>query len=385
MDDGFFNGLFDFDGDGKLNFEERAMDIIAFNDLYRITNSHKALVAQEHNVNASDQTIEATGESFKIVISTVALDNISHTHVVPATDSAAITDNVEVRNLEPKTKYIVVTEMAYAENGAVVTQIAPVETEIITDENGKVRFDVPVSFNATVFQGQKLVVFQTIYDGNKETVIAEHKNKNDANQTVMIPAIDTVATADDGTSKLIVPKMIEKNLTNDPNSKKVTLYTTEIMDTVTYTNFIPGNVYKVTTDIFSRDGKGSLGVTETEWVPTTANGTMTTFSEVDVTNYIGSKLVVAQTITDAYSGTEIIIHKDLTDEDQTVEIVGDSDGDNIPDPIDPDPSKPSDPDDGVDIQTGVVENYGLLFALAVLLLGSATVVGVVYARKRKAN
>lgn len=366
----------------------QGIDIIAFNDLYRITNSHKALVAQEHNVNASDQTIEATGESFKIVISTVALDNISHTHVVPATDSASITDNVEVRNLEPKTKYIVVTEMAYAENGAVVTQIAPVETEIITDENGRVRFDVPVSFNATVFQGQKLVVFQTIYNGNKETVIAEHKNKNDANQTVMIPAIDTVATADDGTSKLIVPKMIEKNLTNDPNSKKVTLYTTEIMDTVTYTNFIPGNVYKVTTEILSRDGKGSLGVTETEWVPTTANGTMTTFSEVDVTNYIGSKLVVAQTITDAYSGTEIIIHKDLTDEDQTVEIVGDSDGDTIPDPIDPDPSKPSDPDDpddGVDIQTGVVENYGLLFALAVLLLGSATVVGVVYARKRKTN
>lgn len=33
MDKGFFNGLFDFDGDGKLNFEERAMDIMAFNDL----------------------------------------------------------------------------------------------------------------------------------------------------------------------------------------------------------------------------------------------------------------------------------------------------------------------------------------------------------------
>ena len=37
MDDGFFNGLFDFDGDGKLNFEERAMDIIAFNDLMERT------------------------------------------------------------------------------------------------------------------------------------------------------------------------------------------------------------------------------------------------------------------------------------------------------------------------------------------------------------
>ena len=33
MDNGFFNGLFDFNGDGKLNFEERMMDIIAFDDL----------------------------------------------------------------------------------------------------------------------------------------------------------------------------------------------------------------------------------------------------------------------------------------------------------------------------------------------------------------
>ena len=37
MDNGFFNGLFDFDGDGKLNFEERAMDIMAFNDLMERT------------------------------------------------------------------------------------------------------------------------------------------------------------------------------------------------------------------------------------------------------------------------------------------------------------------------------------------------------------
>ena len=37
MDNGFFNGLFDFDGDGKLNFEERAMDIMAFNYLMERT------------------------------------------------------------------------------------------------------------------------------------------------------------------------------------------------------------------------------------------------------------------------------------------------------------------------------------------------------------
>ena len=37
MDKGFFDGMFDFDRDGKLNFEERTMDIIAFNDLMERT------------------------------------------------------------------------------------------------------------------------------------------------------------------------------------------------------------------------------------------------------------------------------------------------------------------------------------------------------------
>ena len=32
-------GLFDFDGAGKLNFEERVMDIMAFNDLMERTES----------------------------------------------------------------------------------------------------------------------------------------------------------------------------------------------------------------------------------------------------------------------------------------------------------------------------------------------------------
>ena len=369
----------------------QGINIVAFNDLYRITTSRKALVAQEHDALSADQTIEASGEEYKVVISTVALDDVSHTHVVPATDAAAITDNVEIRNLEPSTKYILVTEMAYAKNGTVVSQIAPVETEITTDNNGRAVVAIPVAFNATVFQGQKLVVFQTLYDGSKNEVIATHANKDDANQTIMVPAIDTVATANDGTSKLIVPTAEEKNMTNDPNAEKVTIYKTEIMDTITFTNLVPGNTYRITTEVVSRDGKGSLGITTTDFVPTTSSGTTTTFSEVDVTNYLGSKLVVTQVITDVYSETEIVIHKDLTDEDQTVEIVGDKDGDGTPDPIDPDPENPDDPVDpddpkpGVDIQTGVAENYGVFFALAILLFGSASIVGVVYARKRKAS
>ncbi len=39
FDDGFFGGLFDFDGDGKLNSMEQAMDFAAFVELMEESDS----------------------------------------------------------------------------------------------------------------------------------------------------------------------------------------------------------------------------------------------------------------------------------------------------------------------------------------------------------
>ena len=364
----------------------QGMEIVAFNDLYRITSNRVAPVAQEHNVKASDQTIEASGDAFKVIINTVALDATNNTHVVSAVAEASAVDHVEIRNLDPSEKYILVTELGYATNGNVVTQFSPIETEIKTDTDGRVKVDIPIQFNATVFAGQKLVVFQTVYDANKDNVIAEHKNKNDANQTLMVPAIDTVATANDGTSKKIVPEVKEINPMNKEGGKKEKVYSVEIMDTITYTNLIAGNAYTITTEVVSRDGKGSLGTTTTEFVPTVSNGTTSTFITVDVSKYIGSELVVYEVITDTYSGAEVVIHKDITDKDQTVEIVGDPS--NPDDPTNPDdPSNPDNPNDpgkpGTNIQTGVAENFGLFFTIAIVLLVSALGIGGFYLYRRK--
>lgn len=370
----------------------QGIEIVAYNDLYKVTKGHVALVAQEHNVNASDQTITATGADFRIVISTVALDDNSRTHIIPATGEATATESVNIKRLEPSTKYVTVTELADAKTGNVLTQFAPVETEFTTDTDGNAKFDVPILFNASVFQGKSVVVYETVYDEKMNNVIAEHKNKNDANQTLKIPFIDTVATANDGVSKKIVPDVTERNMTNAENSKKEKVYTAEIMDTITYTNLIPGNTYRITTEIVSRDGKGSgngssVGTTTTEFTPTSESGTTVTYLTVDVTKYQGAKLVVYETVTDVYSETVVIEHKDITDEDQTVQIVGEDEYTENPndpdDPDNPDKAASGKPGDGTDIQTGVSENYMLFFIIAgLMVIGCAAFCGV-YLRKRR--
>lgn len=58
MGDGFFNGLFDFDGDGKLNFGERAMDIMVFNDLMKWTEEDEKKWGIRSDFDDSDEEDE---------------------------------------------------------------------------------------------------------------------------------------------------------------------------------------------------------------------------------------------------------------------------------------------------------------------------------------
>ena len=390
----------------------RGLDIIAYNDLYRQTPDKIAVVAEEHNPLAVDQTITATGEAYKITVSTVATNPENNTHVVNVSNSAAASDSVTIRNLEPATQYIAKTELAYASTGKVIKQFMPIETVFTTDLDGTAKFNVPFTINSLVLKGQTLVVYQTIYDITGENIVTIHADMYDTNQMLMVPEIDTVATANDGISKKIVPIEKEENLTNDPNGPKETKYYTEVMDTIYYKNLIPGNMYNIITEVVTRDGKASLGKITSEFTPATEAGSTYVYIDLDVTSYRGKQLVVYETITDAYTGKEIITHKDLADLDQTVEIMGDipeetedpEDPENPDDPEKPDdpnnPNKPSDPDDnkpsdpsdpddttpgkGTDIDTGVAEQYGLFFAIGggVLLLAGA-LIGLLIYRRRK--
>ena len=366
----------------------RGMNIIAFNDLYRITDNAVALVAQEHNVLEERQTIEATGDAFRIIISTVATNPGNNTHVVAATGGSAVKDDVNIRNLEPNTQYMAKTQLADSKTGQIITQFAPVETIFETDSDGRAKFSVNFTFNALVFKGRTLSVYQTIYDVNGDEILAAHTDYTDVNQQIVVPELDTVATADDAMSKTIVPTSKEIPTTNDPNGPTETKYFAVVLDTIKFVNLLPGNQYQLTTEVVAKNSGASVGSISTLFVPETSSGTTAVSIELDVTNYRGADLVVYEVLTDVYSGDEVATHRDLMDTDQTITIYGGGEnetpkGDNPNDPNNPD--NPGKPGEGTDINTGVDEKYGLFFGIGGGILAAAIALVVVLIYRRKKN
>lgn len=377
-------------------------EIVAFNDLYHMS-TLESLVAFEHNLEAASQTITAGGEDYKIHFTTSVTDDITNTQYTRAVADATLTDSVHIRNLEPNTKYVLVTELARASNGNLVNQFQPINTSVTSDEDGTIKTDIPFKANLGVFGGQTLVVFQTLYDEKETKVIAEHRDRTDMNQRFYVSDIDTVLTGENGRSKKISPDLVEhktvRNVTGENGELKTqTIKTynweTTLADQVYYSNLIPGNTYMVTSTIMTQDGRTTVGTSNQTFTPRSESGVFTVYLDLDVTDFMGKKLVAYETITDTYTNTVIMSHEDLSDEDQTVEITSveeEQDDEDVPDADAPnldDPNNPNNPNNqggnpGKDIQTGVAERYGLYFAIAAILALLAAVGGVFYWKRRR--
>lgn len=379
----------------------RGADIVAFNDLYHVTPNQRALVAFEHNPDAVSQTIAATGAGYRIHFTTSVKDDSTHTQFTRSMTDVGLTDSVTLRNLDPSTPYVLKTELARATSGDVLNQFDPVYTTVTSDADGAIKIDIPIKANLSVFAGQTLVVYQTLYNAKETEVVAEHRDRTDANQMIYVSDIDTVLTGGNGRSKKIAPNLIEHEdvsmtvVDGNPVQKVLKTYTyeTEVADQIYYSNLTPGNTYMVTTEIVSQDGRGTVATSNLTFTPMNASGIVTVYLELDVTDFMGKKLVAYETITDTYSNTTIASHQDLMDTDQTVEIMSIADldalddptpGDDIPDtPINPTDNPTQQGNPGKNIQTGVAENFYLYLAIAGVLAVIAAVGGVVYWKKRK--
>ena len=96
-----------------------------------------------------------------------------------------------------------------------------------TAASSSMQIPVTFTFDAGALNGATTVVFETLYHGNTE--IASHKDLQDENQTVYLPSVKTTAKDKESNSHYAAPV---KNTT--------------IVDTVAYTNLIPGKTYTLT-------------------------------------------------------------------------------------------------------------------------------------------
>ena len=163
--------------------------------------------------------------------------------------------------------------------------------------------DVVFKVNPKEIGAGEFVVFETVYN-NKGTEIAEHKDINDTDQTVVLKdaSIGTTATIDG--DKVI-------------NSKDKEV---ELKDTVSYKGLIPGKKYTLKGVVMDKEtGKATEYTSSTDFTPAQEDGTADMTFKINAKDVDGKTLVVFETLYDE-KGNEVTNHKDINDTGQTVEI-----------------------------------------------------------------
>lgn len=220
-----------------------------------------------------------------------------------------IRDAVAYRNLVAGKEYTVKgTLMDKATNAAMTDKegnaIKSEKTFTAAGRNGTV--DVIFSVPASILKGKTTVVFEEVYEGN--ALVASHADINDKGQTLEFPGAQTEASHDD-------------SIDYDEEG------TTEITDTVSYSNLKTGKAYKAKGTLMDKetgkeflDEDGNPVTAETEFVPDEKDGA------VNVVFTVASKLLKGKTTVvfeNVYKDDVLVVsHADIEDEGQTIEWPG---------------------------------------------------------------
>ena len=158
----------------------------------------------------------------------------------------SMTDTIEYSGLTPNKQYTVKGWLVDIETGKPAVDAAGNEIKITdattnqtTSGTGSGNWDVKYEFDGTGLDGKKFVSFIEIYDGS--TLVFEFKNKDDKNESFMVPSVQTqLKDQDTGT-----------NLTAAGNSL--------LVDTITYKNLLPGLRYKIVSKLIDAE-TGNVGL-----------------------------------------------------------------------------------------------------------------------------
>lgn len=328
--------------------------VTVFEELHRVSDG--TLMAEHKDKDDVDQQLHVIAPE----IGTSATDGVDGDKTVTADAETTIVDTVEYANLIPGVEYSLTgtlhvkhvdEEGNVAENTLLDGDGIPVTAETtFTPETVSGSVEVIFTFDAaTIPDGTELVAFETLTHDGVE--IAVHADITDKGQTVTVenpkPGIGT--TAKDGADG-------DKIITAAAEST--------IVDTVEYTNLIPGEEYVLTGALYVKHVNDDGTVTEeplldadgnpvsgkTTFTPETASGSAEVTFTFDASAIPdGTELVAFETL--FHNGEVIAVHADITDEGQTVTV------ENPEEPETPDtPDQPERPTPEPDKPTGTT--YG---------------------------
>ena len=232
------------------------------------------------------------------------LVDVNEEHFTEPVSSITLTDHVAYKNLDTDKTYTL-TGTLYVKEGDALTELMTETVDFTPAEKNGIQ-DVTFTFDASALKGKSVVAFEELSLNGE--FCAEHKDKDDENQTVTFPDIQTTA---------------RDNVTEDHVSNAADSVT--IIDTVTYTGLKAGETYEITGTLMDAetgeaalDDDGNAITASKEFTAPTADGNIDiTFTFAGV-SLAGKTLVAFEDI--SYEGRRYAVHADINDKNQTVYI-----------------------------------------------------------------
>ena len=242
-----------------------------------------------------------TVDNIPMSIRTTLVD-VNEEHFTEVASSITLTDHVAYKNLDTDKTYTL-TGTLYMKDGEALTELMTQTVDFTPDEKNGTQ-DVVFTFDASDLAGKSVVAFEELSLNGE--FCAEHKDKDDENQTVTFPSIQTTAR----------DSKTEDHVANATDS-------VSIIDTVTYSGLKVGETYTITGTLMDADtGEAVLDDDGNEITASKEFTAPARDGSVDITfnfagvSLAGKKIVAFEEV--YYKGRRYAVHADLSDEGQTV-------------------------------------------------------------------
>lgn len=267
-------------------------------------------------------------------------------------EKVTIKDTVSYTNLIPGKEYTIsgVLMDQETEKELLVNDKPVTAQETFTPETSDGSIALSFTLDASALAGKTTVAFETLKQEDK--TVGVHADIKDEQQSVYFPKISTTAKdASDGDQTALIGTEVS------------------IIDTVTYSNLVPGLTYKLTGTLMEQEtGKaieqdGTPVTAEVSFTPEKTSGTVDVTFTWNTSEFTGKSVVVFEKLFLVTGETEVLIasHEDLDDEGQTISLT------NAPEETPPETPEES-PKTSEPVKTGDTTNIGLYIAIAAVSL-----------------
>ena len=238
-------------------------------------------------------------------VGTQVKDSETGAQIAHADEEVTLIDTVSYANVQPGEELTLQGVLMDKETGEeLLIDGEPVTAETtFTPEESEGTVDVEFTFNASEVSGKTLVVFESLLYKDKE--IAQHKDLDSPEQTLVLPSVNTTATNPDTGSQI--------GLTQEESS---------IQDVAEYTNLIPGETFTIRGVLMDQETEEEFLINEqpvtaeADFTPEESSGSVELSFHFDASALSGKTLVVYEEI--LYKDQVVASHRQIDSPSQSI-------------------------------------------------------------------